>query len=51
MDIVKKLENDIQNNPISMDGKGKLKEILMYEDRFFNLINNQNISKNNCTFC
>ena len=45
MDIVKKLENNIQNKPISVDNEGKSKEILMHEDGFFNLINNQNISK------
>ena len=45
MDIVKKLENNIQNKPISVDGEGKSKEILMHEEVFFNLINNQNISK------
>ena len=56
MDIVKKLENNIQNKPISLDDKGKTKEILMHEDGFFNLINKQNISKikkkpkKNCIF-
>ena len=45
MDIVKKLENKIKNKPISMDCEDKNKEILMHEDGFFNLINNQNISK------
>ena len=55
MDIVKKLENNIQNKPISVDGEGKSKEILMHEEGFFNLINNQNISKikknqKNCIF-
>ena len=55
MDIVKKLENNIQNKPISMDGEGKSKEILMVDDGFFNLINSQNIFKNkknkkNCIF-
>ena len=44
-DIIKKLENNIQNKPISMDGEGKSKEILMVDDGFFNLINSQNISK------
>ena len=44
MDIVKKLENNIQNKPSSVD-EGKSKEILMHEEGFFNLINNQNISK------
>ena len=44
MDIVKKLENNVQNKPNSVDDEGKTKEILMHEDRFFNLINNQNIS-------
>ena len=44
MNIVKKLENNIQNKPISMDGEGKSKEILMIDDGFFNLINSQNIS-------
>ena len=39
LDIVKKLENNIQNKPISMDGEGKSKEILMVDDGFFNLIN------------
>ena len=43
MDIIKKLENDIQNKPTSMDYWDKNKEILMYDDRFFILINNQNI--------
>ena len=28
-----------------MDDEGKSKEILMHEEGFFNLINNQNISK------
>ena len=28
-----------------MDDEGKIKEISMYDDGFFNLINNQNISK------
>ena len=46
MNIVKKLENNIQNKPISMDGEGKSKEILMVDDGFFNLINSQNIFKN-----
>ena len=45
MEIVKKLENNIQNKPISVDDEGKSKEILMHEEGFFNLINNQNISK------
>ena len=45
MDIIKKLENNIQNKPISMDGEGKSKEILMVDDGFYNLINSQNISK------
>ena len=45
MDIIKKLENNIQNKPSSVDDVGKSKEILMHEDGFFNLINNQNISK------
>ena len=45
MEIVKKLENNIQNKPTSVDDEGKSKEILMHEDGFFNLINNQNISK------
>ena len=44
MDIVKKLENNIQNKSSSVDDEGKSKEILM-GDVFFNLINNQNISK------
>ena len=46
MNIVKKLENNIQNKPISMDGEGESKEILMVDDRFFNSINSQNIFKN-----
>ena len=55
MDIVKKLENNIQNKPISMNGVCKSKEILMVADGFFNLINRQNISKikktkKNCIF-
>ena len=55
MDIVKKLENNIQNKPISVDDEGKSKEILMVDDGFFNLINSQNISKikknqKNCIF-
>ena len=37
MNIVKKLENNMQNKPISMDGEGKSKEILMVDDGFFNL--------------
>ena len=45
MDIVKKLENNIKNKPISMDDEGKSKEILMVDDGFFNLINSQNIFK------
>ena len=45
MDIVKKLENNIQNKTIYVDDEGKSKVILMHEDGFFNLINNQNISK------
>ena len=45
MDIVKKLENNIQNKPISVDDEGKSKEILMHEEGFLNLINNQYISK------
>ena len=45
IDIVKKLESKNQNRPTSMDCEGKNKEILMYNDGFFNLINNQNISK------
>jgi len=45
MDIVKKSENKIQNNPISMDDKGKNTEILMVDNGFYNLINRQNISK------
>ena len=45
MDIVKKLENNIQNKPISMDYEDKSKEILMADDGFFNLINSQNIFK------
>ena len=28
-----------------MDGEAKNKEILMFDNEFFNLINNQNISK------
>ena len=46
INIVKKLKNNIQNKPISMDGEGKSKEILMIDDGFFNLINSQNIFKN-----
>ena len=42
MDIIKKLENNIQNKPISMDYEDKSKEILMADDGFFNLINSQN---------
>ena len=45
MDIVKKLENKNQNKPTSMDDEIKNKEISMYDDGLFNLINNQNISK------
>ena len=45
MDIIKKLENNIQNKPISMDYEDKSKEIIMVDDGFYNLINNQNISK------
>ena len=40
MDIIKKLENNIKNKPTSKDDEGKNKEI-----GFFNLINNQKISK------
>ena len=36
MDKVKKLENDIQNKPTSMGDEGKNKEILIYDDGFFN---------------
>ena len=55
MDIVKNLENKNQNKANSMDDKIKNKEILIPDDRFFNLINNQNISKikktkKNCIF-
>ena len=45
MDIIKKLENNIQNKPISMDYEDKSKEIIMADDGFFNLINSQNIFK------
>ena len=45
MDIVKKLENNIQNKTISVDDEGKNREILMVDDGFYNLINSQNISK------
>ena len=45
IEIVKRLENKIQNKPTSMDDKGKDREILMVDDRFFNLINNHNILK------
>ena len=45
MDIVKKLENKIQNKLTSMDDEGKNREILMIDDGFYNLINSQNISK------
>ena len=45
MDIVKKLENNIQNKPISMDYEDKSKEIIIADDGFFNLINSQNIFK------
>ncbi len=34
MDTVKKLENNIQNKPISVDDEGKSKEILMHEEGF-----------------
>ena len=44
-DIVKKLENKIQNKHASMDDEGKNREILMVDNGFYNLINNQNISK------
>ena len=55
MDIVKKLENKIQNKLTSMDDEGKNREILMVDNGFYNLINNQNISKikknqKNCIF-
>jgi len=43
--IEKKLENNIQNKPISMEGESKNEEILIYDDGFFNLINSQNIYK------
>ena len=46
MDIVKKLENNIQNKTSSVDDEGKSKEILMVDDGFFNSINSQNIFKN-----
>ena len=45
MDIVKKLENKIQNKLTSMDDEGKNREILMVDNGFYNLINSQNISK------
>ena len=45
MDIIKKLENNIQNKPISMDYEDKSKEIIIADDGFFNLINSQNIFK------
>ena len=45
MDKVKKLKNKIKNNPTSMDDESKNREILMVDDGFYNLINNQNISK------
>ena len=45
MDIEKKLENKNKNKPSSSDDEGKNKEILMYSEGFFKLINNQNISK------
>jgi len=38
------LENKNQNKPSSMDDEGKNKEISIYDDGFFNLIDNQNIS-------
>lgn len=44
MDIVKKLENKIQNKLTSMDDEGKNREILMVDNGFYNL-NSQNISK------
>jgi len=47
MDIAKKLENKIQNKPSFMDDKGKNREILIYDNEFFKLINNLNISKIN----
>ncbi len=43
MNIVKKFEN--KNKLSSMDNKAKNKEIWIYDDGFFNLINSQNISK------
>ena len=45
MDIIKKLENNIQNKPISINYEDKSKEIIMADDGFFNLINSQNIFK------
>ena len=47
MDIVKNLENNIQNKPTSTDNKvkSKNKEILLSNVGFINLINNQKISK------
>ena len=45
MDIVKKLENKIQNKLTSMDDEGKNREILMVDNGFYNLINSQNIAK------
>ena len=47
MDIVKKLENKIQNKTSFMDDKGKNREILIYDNGFFKLINNLNISRIN----
>ena len=38
------MENKIQNKLISKDNENKNKEILMFSDGFFNLINSQNIS-------
>ena len=39
------MENKIQNKSTSIDDEDKNKEILMFDDGFFNLINSQNISK------
>jgi len=56
MDIVKKLKSKNQYKSSSMDGERKNKEILIYDNEFFNSINNQNISKikqkpkKNCIF-
>ena len=42
--IVKNSENNIQNKPSYINDEDKNKVILMFNDQFYNLINNQNLS-------